>query len=366
MTGIRNFAAITLGVIVLFGSFSCGPDRVTGVKGRQQAIDNLLAGEFNWKVSRPLVEPLQREGDFTYSVKDPSIVRYKGKWHLFCTLRGKERSHRVEYISFDDWDNVESAERHYLNITDGYYCAPQVFYFEPHEKWYLIYQTLGKPRTPALQPAWSTNDDISNPQSWSKPTLLFEENPDNAAAHNNLARLLSAGGKPAEAGYHYEQALRIDSGYVDAHFNYGRLMIEQGRMSEALKRFAEAIRIDPDYARAYNGIGAILAVQGNYLQAEPYFRKAVELDPGDDRNYTSRAWAYEFVENPEAAIDDYTRAIEIAPEEPWNWNQRGWCYARLGDRDAAIDNLTVALEMTAGNPGWEENKRNIEEYMASE
>jgi len=179
MTGIRNFAAAILGIMVLFGSVSCGPDRVTAVKGRQQAIDNLLTGEFSWNVSRPLVEPLQREGDFTYSVKDPSIVRYKDRWHLFCTLRGKERSHRIEYISFDDWDNVESAERHYLNITDGYYCAPQVFYFEPHKKWYLIYQTVRKPRTPALQPAWSTTDDISNPGSWSKPTLLFEENPDN-------------------------------------------------------------------------------------------------------------------------------------------------------------------------------------------
>jgi len=179
MTGRRNFAAVILGIMVLFGSFSCGPDRVTGGGGRQQAIDNLLAGEFNWNVSRPLVEPLQREGDFTYSVKDPSIVRYKGKWHLFCTLRGKKRSHQIEYISFDDWDNVESAERHYLNITDGYYCAPQVFYFEPHEKWYLIYQTVKKPLKPALQPAWSTTDDISNPESWSKPTLLFEEHPDN-------------------------------------------------------------------------------------------------------------------------------------------------------------------------------------------
>jgi hypothetical protein len=42
----------------------------------------------------------------------------------------------------------------------GYFCAPQVFWFSPQSKWYLIYQS-GKGAT------FSTNTDISNSAGWS-------------------------------------------------------------------------------------------------------------------------------------------------------------------------------------------------------
>jgi hypothetical protein len=145
----------------------------------QQAIDDFLAGRFNWKVSEPLVAPLQRAGDTFYSIKDPTIVRYDGRWHLFCTIRAKNRSHQIEYLAFENWENIDKAERCLLTISQQYYCAPQVFYFEPHKKWYLIYQTSDKSRKPALQPAYSTTDDITKPASWSRPTLLFSQHPDN-------------------------------------------------------------------------------------------------------------------------------------------------------------------------------------------
>ena len=67
-----------------------------------QLVDNLLVGRFGWTVSPPLVCPLDRPGDQTYSVKDPTVVRYKDQWHLFCTIRGRERSHQIEYLQFDD------------------------------------------------------------------------------------------------------------------------------------------------------------------------------------------------------------------------------------------------------------------------
>jgi hypothetical protein len=66
-----------------------------------------------------------------------------------------------------------------LKLTDGYFAAPQIFYFSRHEKWYLIYQIAEQSRKPTLQPAYSTTKDIADPTSWSKPTLLFSSQPDN-------------------------------------------------------------------------------------------------------------------------------------------------------------------------------------------
>jgi len=146
---------------------------------RPQAVDNLLAGRFNWTVSPPLVRPLEREGEQTYSVKDPTIVHYKDQWHLFCTIRGRERSHQIEYHRFDDWQNVDTVERNVLKLSDGYFCAPQVFYFTPHKHWYLICQVIDKSRKPALQPAYSKSADIAEPNSWTRPKLLFGAHPKN-------------------------------------------------------------------------------------------------------------------------------------------------------------------------------------------
>ncbi len=138
-----------------------------------------LDGRFEWTLGAPLVAPLQRPGEHLFSVKDPTVVHYDGRWHLFCSIRGRERSHQIEYITFTDWADTASAERHILTISDGYFCAPQVFYFRPHERWYMVLQVIDKSRKPALQPAVSTTDDIADPASWSEPTLLFDEHPEN-------------------------------------------------------------------------------------------------------------------------------------------------------------------------------------------
>jgi hypothetical protein len=167
---ISFFAAIAVAGAVV-------PDSLT--PDRRQAINDLLAGRFKWTISPPLVSPLSRANELTYSVKDPTVVRYKDSWHLFCTIRGKKRSHQIEYLCFEDWNDAGAAKRYVLKLSEGYFCAPQVFYFAPHKKWYLIYQVTDESRKPALQPAYSTTDDIANLDSWSKPELLFSKQPDN-------------------------------------------------------------------------------------------------------------------------------------------------------------------------------------------
>ncbi len=138
-----------------------------------------LNGEFSWTTGNPVLSPRQLADDFCYSVKDPSIV-FDGKfWHLFCTIRGKNRSHRIEYIRFETWDRISEAFRAVLNLSDGYFCAPQVFWFKPHQTWYLVYQVIDPGRKPALQPAYSTNEEVGNPRGWSRPELLFETSPSN-------------------------------------------------------------------------------------------------------------------------------------------------------------------------------------------
>ena len=83
------------------------------------AIADLLAGRFRWSASQPLVRPITSADDTYHSVKDPSVVLHEGKWHLFCTIRGQNRSHQVEYLSFADWGTADTGQRQMLTVSDG-------------------------------------------------------------------------------------------------------------------------------------------------------------------------------------------------------------------------------------------------------
>lgn len=137
--------------------------------------DSPLVGPFKWKSSGALVKPDSDERHQLVSVKDPTFVRHNDMWHIYATTANTRRQWSMVYLGFKDWPDAASAKPFYIdqnpNLT-GYHCGPQLFYFRPHQKWYLIFQSQ--------QPQYSTTDDISKPQSWSKPVDFFAGKPASA------------------------------------------------------------------------------------------------------------------------------------------------------------------------------------------
>ena len=150
--------------------------------GRDISCEASFTPDLYWTASAPLVQSVNTGGELWISVKDPSIVRYNDRWHLFCTVRGHKRSHAVVYLSFPDWNQAGRAEQHILTCHSGYFCAPQVFYFSPQKKWYMICQTSDASWDPEYQPAYGTTDDISDPRSWSALKPLGATKPEAARA----------------------------------------------------------------------------------------------------------------------------------------------------------------------------------------
>lgn len=161
------------GVLVLeaatFGAES------SGVAPLGQSV--LDTGGFRWRTGPPLQAPVERPEDHCYSVKDPTVVRHDGRWHLFTTIRSEKRTHQIEYTSFADWSEASTAKRSILQIHPGYFCAPQVFWFSPHRRWYLIHQASDPSRPVELQPAFATTETLGNPVTWSPPRFLFDKHP---------------------------------------------------------------------------------------------------------------------------------------------------------------------------------------------
>lgn len=131
----------------------------------------------SWRYSAPLIAPENRETKPSHAQKDPTIVFHDGKWHVFMTVKLPKRS-AIEYCQFEKWEDANKSKRTLLTVSESdYFCAPQVFFFRPHKKWYLVYQ-MGVPDSKKMWVAYSTTTDISDPHSWTKAKAMLDGGPD--------------------------------------------------------------------------------------------------------------------------------------------------------------------------------------------
>ena len=139
---------------------------------RAEASKLPFATPLRWKSTDALIAPVSDETHQIVSVKDPTVVRYGDKWHVYATTASTRGGWSMVCLSFADWAEAAQAKPYYIDSHPnlrGYHCAPQVFYFRPHKKWYLIYQSQ--------HPQYSTTDDLSRPETWTKPADFFDGKP---------------------------------------------------------------------------------------------------------------------------------------------------------------------------------------------
>lgn len=143
-----------------------------GAGGAAGEVEVGLPTRFQWTSTGPLVSPIPDDSHPILSVKDPSVVFFEDRWHVFATTASSAATWSMIYLSFSDWSEAADAQPYYLDNNPalrGYHAAPQVFYFSPQDRWYLIFQSG--------QPQYSTTDDLSAPETWSSPKNFFAAEP---------------------------------------------------------------------------------------------------------------------------------------------------------------------------------------------
>ncbi len=123
-----------------------------------------------WKPELAILTPGTTGSFDETAVKDPSIVFAAGQWHLFYTARGRHQ-YSVGYVAASRLEDLQRASR--IQIVGAYAAAPQVFFYQEQQLWYLLYQTA----TSNYQPVYSTTKNIGNPHSWSTPKPLVAKSP---------------------------------------------------------------------------------------------------------------------------------------------------------------------------------------------
>jgi hypothetical protein len=169
-----DFTMLSIRIAIAFSLLICST-ALTPIEAQEhrerREPDNWLPKM--WEYSAPLLAPEQREQDPSHAQKDPTVVFHQGKWHVFMTAKLQGRS-VIEYCSFEKWEDANSSQRAILPVSDSaYYCAPQVFYFTPHRKWYMIYQ-VGVPGSGMMWVAYSTTDNLADPTTWTSAQPILD------------------------------------------------------------------------------------------------------------------------------------------------------------------------------------------------
>ena len=129
-----------------------------------------MAGPYRWTSSGPLLSAVADATHPIVSVKDPSVVYFDNQWHVFATTANTAGTWSMVYLHFADWGQAAAARPYYMDATPGYgnHAAPEVFYFRPQHKWYLVSE---------WGPQYSTTDDITKPGTWTPPRDFFASKP---------------------------------------------------------------------------------------------------------------------------------------------------------------------------------------------
>ncbi|HEU4386222.1 MAG TPA: non-reducing end alpha-L-arabinofuranosidase family hydrolase [Blastocatellia bacterium] len=120
-----------------------------------------------WTVGSPILFRARAEPFDHFAVKDPTIVFSGGRYHMFYTGANASGGWQMLYSSATTLDGFRTAAHTFLSaIGESYFAAPEVFFFEPDNLWYLIYQD-GR-----FGAAYATTANIADPNSWSGPRSL--------------------------------------------------------------------------------------------------------------------------------------------------------------------------------------------------
>lgn len=131
-----------------------------------------LADPYAWSSTGPLISAIPDASHPIVSVKDPTAVFYKHGWNVYATTADTSGGWNMVYLRFGNWKQASTAKPYYMDATPGlrgYHCAPELFFFTPQKKWYLIYQS-GPPQ-------FSTTSDPTKPETWSAPKSFFARQP---------------------------------------------------------------------------------------------------------------------------------------------------------------------------------------------
>jgi len=149
-----------------------------------------------------------------------------------------------------------------------------------------------------------------------------------AAFADGLA--LAERGLDEEASGSYQEAIRLDAGFVEAMVNLARIRLRQGDPARAREWLDRALRLAPAYPPVHAARGLEARQRGDLQEALRAFTRARILDPENAEilaNLGATLFELGLDEDARGVLEDARRCAPVRPEPVLTlallWEQRG-------------------------------------------
>ncbi len=179
-------------------------------------------------------------------------------------------------------------------------------------------------------------------------------NPEALDVRLEMASMLQASGREAEALASLADAERLAPGDHQVLVEQGRALAGLGRLDEAEAVLRRAVRVR-DAAAEYN-LGSVLDRQGRWEEAREHYERAIAIDPFYARAMNNLAVGLDRRGQGAAALALFARALEAAPADAETYSNLG--SALIGQRrfPEAIRALDTAIALDSANPNAHNNR----------
>ena len=162
------------------------------------------------------------------------------------------------------------------------------------------------------------------------------------AAVTQLARVLTARDRAAEALPYYERLLARER-RADTLNDYGTLLAGLGRLEAAADGFRAALELTPRDAAVHTNLGHVLHCLGDHRAAIEHSRRAIELDPRLPDAQLHLGNALLAINEMHAAEAAYRAGLEVAPQHAPLHTAHAMAERALGRSDDAAASVRKSL-----------------------
>ncbi len=139
--------------------------------------------------------------------------------------------------------------------------------------------------------------------------------PASPAAQSNLATILGQMRRHDDAIRHYQRAIGLDEGFVDARFNLAQICELRSQTQRAIEGYRAVVARQPAHAPAWYRLGYLLFAGGFRDEAQDCYRRAIAVDA----DFVEARWAltmstlplaYELGEQPGDFYQEFVTQLE--------------------------------------------------------
>ncbi len=181
---------------------------------------------------------------------------------------------------------------------------------------------------------------------------IFRLDPRNPEAFFMAGRVALDGGDTAKAVAAFKKAVQYEAEHLDAWMFLGRIYLNQGNPM-ALQCFDNALRIDSTYLEAREFKAIFYKMRGEFDRAFELYRDIVRRNPDYSNAYFDMGMMYLEMDSLSKAYDHFNIAVKTDPLFVMAYYYRGLTSELLGNLEAARSDYKQALKMS---PNYAEPK----------